>query len=157
MFLCCRYAFNIFYAECNTTSSSMPPKNEVSRSALDSIPDMPIMEELDVLPTIEELDKALNALASGKASGPDGIPPEILKTSTHATSVRTLLPLLGKGLCSSKYAGRHLYHPTRTRAIKVTVTTTVAFLSSILLGRPLLGFLSVACKSLHHAFTPVRL
>ena len=28
-------------------------RNEVSRSALDSIPDMPFMEELDVLPTIE--------------------------------------------------------------------------------------------------------
>ena len=36
----------------------------MSRSALDSIPDVLIMEKLDVLPTIEELDKAINALAN---------------------------------------------------------------------------------------------
>ena len=46
-------------------------QNEVSSSALDSIPDMPIMEELDLLPTIEELHKAL---ANRKAPGADGIP-----------------------------------------------------------------------------------
>ena len=55
-------------------------QNEVSRSALDSIPDMPIMEELDVLRTIEELDKAINTFANRKAPGADGVPPETLKT-----------------------------------------------------------------------------
>ena len=59
-------------------------QNVVSRSVLDSIPDMPIMEELVVLPTIEELDKAINALANRKAPGVDGIPPEILKTGKPA-------------------------------------------------------------------------
>ena len=39
------------------------------------------MEELDVLPTIEELDKAL---ANRKAPGADGVPPEILKTGKPA-------------------------------------------------------------------------
>ena len=53
-------------------------QNEVSRSKLDSVPDMPIMEELDVLPTIEKLDKAINVLVSGKARA-DSIPPETLK------------------------------------------------------------------------------
>ena len=54
-------------------------KTHVARSALDSLPDLPILEELDALPTMEELDKALNALASGKAPGADGIPSEVLK------------------------------------------------------------------------------
>ena len=37
-----------------------------------------------MIPTIEELDKAINALANRKAPGADGIPPEILKTGKLA-------------------------------------------------------------------------
>ena len=68
-------------------------QNEVSRSALDSITDMPIMEELDVLPTIEELDKAINALANRKVPRADGIPPETLKTG-KPTLIQHLYELL---------------------------------------------------------------
>ena len=53
--------------------------NTVSSTALDDIPDMPLMEELDVIPTQEELSKAIDCLACGKAPGNDGIPPEALK------------------------------------------------------------------------------
>jgi len=37
------------------------------------------MKELDTTPTLEELSKAINCLACGKAPGKDGIPPEVLK------------------------------------------------------------------------------
>ena len=56
----------------------------VSSTALDDIPDMPLMEELDVMPTQEELSKAIDSLACGKAPGNDGIPPEALKSGKTA-------------------------------------------------------------------------
>jgi len=37
------------------------------------------MEELNDLPTEEELSEAIDSLACGKAPGKDGIPPEVLK------------------------------------------------------------------------------
>ena len=53
--------------------------NHVSTAALDDIPDLPVMEELDSLPTMVELSRAIDCLACGKAPGNDGIPPEVLK------------------------------------------------------------------------------
>ncbi|XP_069176144.1 craniofacial development protein 2-like [Procambarus clarkii] len=47
--------------------------------ALDAVEFLPIMEELDLEPTVEEVEKAMDSLSSGKASGDDGIPPEVLK------------------------------------------------------------------------------
>ena len=41
----------------------------------------------------------------------------------------------------------------RRRTIAVIVTTVLALRSSVLLGRPLLEFLSAASKNLHHVFT----
>ncbi|XP_044176632.1 uncharacterized protein LOC122959374 [Acropora millepora] len=52
------------------------------------------MEELDHLPTEEELSKAIDSLACGKAPGKDGIPPELLKQAKL-----TLLQSLHKLLC----------------------------------------------------------
>ena len=49
-------------------------ENVVSPSALDAVECLPNMEELDTEPTLEELSKAIDSLASGKAPGSDGIP-----------------------------------------------------------------------------------
>ncbi|XP_076035992.1 uncharacterized protein LOC143021955 [Oratosquilla oratoria] len=49
-------------------------ENTIAPSALDAIEPLPIMEELDAEPTIAELGKAIDSLASGKAPGNDGIP-----------------------------------------------------------------------------------
>ena len=61
----------------------------MSEEAFNSIQLMPIMVELDSEPTASEIEKAINGLANGKASGNDAIPPEVTKQGTP-----TLLPHL---------------------------------------------------------------
>ena len=56
-------------------SDILSRENIVSPPALDAVECLPSMEELDTEPTLEELSKAIDSLASGKASGRDGIPP----------------------------------------------------------------------------------
>ena len=52
-------------------------ENIMSPLALDAVECLLTMEELDTDPTLEELSKAIDSLASGKAS--DGIPPGLIK------------------------------------------------------------------------------
>ena len=56
----------------------------VTDATLNSITPLPVMDELDAEPTIEELDKAIDALSNGKAPGSDGIPPEVIKSGKSA-------------------------------------------------------------------------
>ena len=60
-------------------------------------PDIPAAEQqLDIdtdPPSKAEVIKAIKSLKSGKAAGPDGIPPEALKTDPQ-TAAEMLLPLL---------------------------------------------------------------
>ena len=56
-------------------------ENIVSPSALDAVECLPTTGKLDTEPTLEELSKAINSLASGKAHGSDGIPPRPTKAS----------------------------------------------------------------------------
>ncbi|KAI5106715.1 major facilitator superfamily domain-containing protein 1, partial [Silurus meridionalis] len=76
-------------------------QNVVTDTALDAIPDLPVMEELDTPPTLEELRKAIDCLACGKASGSDGIPPEVLKIGKPA-----LLQPLHELLCLCLFWGQ---------------------------------------------------
>ncbi|XP_076052811.1 uncharacterized protein LOC143032227 [Oratosquilla oratoria] len=69
-------------------------ENTVAPSALDAIEPLAIMEELDAEPTITELCKAIDSLASGKAPGNDGIPPDLIKCCKN-----TLLQPLHDVLC----------------------------------------------------------
>ena len=54
-------------------------ENKVTEVALTAIPQLTVLEELDAEPTLDELEKAISCLASGKAPGSDAIPPEIIK------------------------------------------------------------------------------
>ncbi|GAA6107071.1 uncharacterized protein LOC118407100 [Tachysurus ichikawai] len=69
-------------------------QNVVTDTALDAIPDLPVMKELDTPPTLEELRKAIDCLACEKAPGSNSIPPEVLKIGKPA-----LLKPLHKLLC----------------------------------------------------------
>ena len=69
-------------------------ENTVSTAALDVIDCLPTMDELDSEPLVEELSKAIDSLASGKAPGNDGIPPDLIK---HCQT--TLLLPLHEVLC----------------------------------------------------------
>ncbi|XP_037773076.1 uncharacterized protein LOC119568612 [Penaeus monodon] len=51
----------------------------VQDSAVLRIRQKPVIEELEELPSIEEISKAIEQLKCGKAAGVDGIPPEIWK------------------------------------------------------------------------------
>jgi hypothetical protein len=66
----------------------------VSEAALSSIKNLPIMEELDEVPTLEELSKAIESLPNDKAPGSDSIPPEAIKCGKP-----TLLEPLHELLC----------------------------------------------------------
>lgn len=69
-------------------------ETSVSQEALDAIPNLPVMEELDATPTVDELEKAINSLKSRKAPGNDSIPPEVIKQGKSV-----LLGPLHKLLC----------------------------------------------------------
>ncbi|KAI8487938.1 hypothetical protein Bbelb_343860 [Branchiostoma belcheri] len=56
----------------------------VDASILDDIPVPPTMVELDDLPTLPEVQAALNSLKNNKAAGPDGVPGEILRCGGEA-------------------------------------------------------------------------
>ena len=53
--------------------------SNVDDQALRDIPQRPMIHALNEIPTREETVKAISQLQSGKAPGPDGIPPEIYK------------------------------------------------------------------------------
>ena len=69
-------------------------ENTVSPAALVVIECLPTMDELDSEPSVEELSKAIDSLASCKAPGNDGIPPDLIN---HCKT--TLLLPLHEVLC----------------------------------------------------------
>ena len=56
----------------------------VTNAALNAIRDLPMMEELDNEPTVEDLSKAIDSLSCGTAPGCDSIPPEVIKCAKPA-------------------------------------------------------------------------
>ena len=69
-------------------------ENTISDSAVKGTSTLPILEELDIPPSVEELRKAINSLACGKAPGKDGIPPEFIKTGKQTALLHHLHELL---------------------------------------------------------------
>ncbi|XP_047486851.1 uncharacterized protein LOC125037704 [Penaeus chinensis] len=54
-------------------------QSTVSESALAAMEQLSVLHELDEMPTISELSKAIDQLAPGKAPGSDEIPPDLIK------------------------------------------------------------------------------
>ncbi|XP_035663411.1 uncharacterized protein LOC118407100 [Branchiostoma floridae] len=69
-------------------------ENTINETTLDSIETLSVLWELDTVPTLEEMSKAVDSLRSGKAPGMDGIPPEVIKNAKGV-----LLPELHDILC----------------------------------------------------------
>ena len=62
--------------------------------AVESNCTLPILEELDVHPSVEELSKAINSLACSKVPGKDGIPPEVNKAGKQTALLHHLYEVL---------------------------------------------------------------
>ena len=56
----------------------------IDTNAINEIPVRAVNNEIDELPTEQEVAKAIEELQSGKAAGPDGIPPEVFKAGGPA-------------------------------------------------------------------------
>ena len=56
----------------------------VSDAALEALPYLLVIEELDMVPTAEELSKGIDCLTSWKAPGKDSFPSEVLKSGNAA-------------------------------------------------------------------------
>ncbi len=69
-------------------------ENVVTDTVLESTTPLPEMKELDALPTVDELSKAIDSLAHGKAPGSDGIPPEVIKAGQKSVLLDCLHDLL---------------------------------------------------------------
>ena len=131
-------------------------QNVVTTAALDAIECLPAIEELDIELTIEELNKAINSLASGKAPGSDGIPPDLMK---HCAT--TLLLPLHEVLCQAGKKGLFLKTwgtprsspSTKTKANAATVTTTEASHYSASWARSSLGSSWSVCRNLLNTST----
>ena len=54
-------------------------ENKVTEAALNAIPKLTVLEKLEVEPSLDELEKAINCLTSGKAPASDDMAPEIIK------------------------------------------------------------------------------
>ena len=53
--------------------------SDFDETVLEEIPELPVNEELDTVPTIAETETAIKEMASGKAGGSDNIPAEVYK------------------------------------------------------------------------------
>ena len=66
----------------------------MTNTTLENTPPLPAMVALDVPPIIEKLSKAIDSLASGKASGSNNIPPEVAKAANESSLLQHLHELL---------------------------------------------------------------
>ena len=102
----------------------------VTNAALNAIRDLPMMEELDNEPTIEDLSKAIDSLSCFKAPGCDSIPPEVIKCAKPALlqHLHQLLCLCwNEGTVHQEMRDATIVNCTNTKATAVTATTIGAY------------------------------
>ena len=124
-------------------------ENTVTPSSLGAIKCMPIMEELNAEPTMDELSKVIDSLAAGKAPGSDSIPPDLIKhckTTLLTPCMKSSASAGERELCHKTWEMPRSLPCTRTRVREVTVTTTEASLFSASLARSMPGSSWSACR-----------
>ena len=72
----------------STSKPYFSANRTVQDTVIDRVPQLPLIEELDEPPTLEELTEAIEQLKSRKAAGVDGIPPGIWKLGGPALHVK---------------------------------------------------------------------
>ena len=60
-------------------SALLNHRNPVEESIIDTLPDLPPIQEMDRIPEIKEVLDAIKTLKEGKSCGPDGLPGELFK------------------------------------------------------------------------------
>ncbi|KAI8481625.1 Dynein heavy chain 1, axonemal [Branchiostoma belcheri] len=58
------------------------PSN-INNAAIERLPQIPVNQELDILPSLSETQKAISQMSNGKAPGLDGIPAKVYKSGGH--------------------------------------------------------------------------
>ena len=74
---------------------------EVDQTVVNEFRQFPVKHELADLPTPHEVNLAIMSLKNGKATGPDGIPAEVLPTRFGSTSSQFHTEHLDQGTSSS--------------------------------------------------------
>ena len=109
-------------------------------TAVENTCPLPVMEELDDPPTIEELSKAIDSLASGKAPGNDGIPPEVIKAGKESSLLKHLQELLlqcwEEGSVPQDIRDANIITLYKTKAIAAIAITIAKYPSLVLSARP---------------------
>ncbi|XP_076045788.1 uncharacterized protein LOC143028030 [Oratosquilla oratoria] len=69
-------------------SSLLNQNNPIDPTFADRLPNLPLLNNLDLTPSFTETLKACNSLKNNKAPGPDGIPGELFKFGGHIVMKR---------------------------------------------------------------------
>ena len=124
----------------NTTKSSTL-ETIVTDTAIESTSLLPVMNKLDFPPSVDELRKAINSLACGKAPGNDGVPSEVIKAGMNTALLYHLHELLlqcwEEGTLPQDMRDANVITLYKNKVTAATVTTSVEYPPSVSLGRPL--------------------
>ncbi|GAA6075935.1 RNA-directed DNA polymerase from mobile element jockey-like [Tachysurus ichikawai] len=113
-------------------------QNIVTDTAIDAIPDLPVMEELDTPPTLEEHRKTINCLVVGRPLGVTASPLKSLRSGNqhYSNPCTNSSTSAGDKDTSPRTCVMQTLSPcTRTKETAVTATTTEAYTSSESLER----------------------
>ena len=99
----------------------------VQDSTLLRIPQLPVKVELDKLPSMQELIKAIEQMKSGKAAGVEEIPPDFWESggpTLHSKLYKLLVSCWEQGKYQETFAMQSLLLYTRIKGKSPTVLTT---------------------------------
>ena len=109
-------------------------QSTISEDAIAEVPQRPVIKELDKLPTVDEPIKVIKRLSSSKASGEDGISPEVYKyggDELAAELTHLFKKLWAEGEVPQDLKMHWVFTSTKTNMTDVCVITITGFHSSV--------------------------